>query len=267
MLEQPILLTAVAMLCMATLYSTVGHGGGSGYLAIMALAGIAPEEMRPTALSLNVIVSLIATWRFSTTCAFRKDLFVPLVIASIPAAFVGGFVGVPSAIYKPIVGIVLLCAAVRLFVPIRGVEQSKTPPIYATMFAGVLIGVVSGIIGIGGGIFLSPLVLLFGWATAKQTAAMSAPFILVNSVSALGGIAIADTGISLDTTLIVPLIFAVVIGGVVGSTFGSRRLGSLGLRRVLGVVLLVAAIKMFLAILNNPSPGDTPQPDGVKLAT
>lgn len=263
MLDQSILLVAVAVLCMAALYSTVGHGGGSGYLAVLAIAGIAPEEMRPIALVLNIVVASIATWRFSSTGTFRKDLFLPLVIASIPAAFVGGYVGIPSVVYKPVVGIILLYASIRLFIPIRGQEQTRSTPIVAVLVAGIVIGMLSGVIGIGGGIFLSPLVLLFGWATAKQTAAISAPFILVNSAAALFGIAISGTGM-LDTSFMIPLMVAVVIGGVAGASFGSRRLGSLGLRRVLGVVLLVASIKMFLTLLGNTPSPDTAGPVGVK---
>ena len=172
-----IILIALAMLFMAMLYSTVGHGGGSGYLAVLAIAAIAPEQMRPTALLLNVLVSLVATWKFSRTGMFRKDLFPPLVIASIPAAFVGGSIELSSAVYKPMVGLVLIYAAIKLFNPIKGVEKTNKPFIPLVLFAGVAIGMLSGIIGIGGGIFLSPLILLLGWTTAKQTAAISAPFI------------------------------------------------------------------------------------------
>jgi uncharacterized membrane protein YfcA len=266
-LDQPMLLLVVAMFFMATLYSTVGHGGGSGYLAVMALAGFVPEEMRPTALTLNIVVASIATWKFSSAKSFRRDIFVPLVVASIPAAFFGGLVEIPATVYKPVVGAILLCAAVRLFVPVRGNEQSKTPHIFVTILAGVVIGFGSGLIGIGGGIFLSPLVLLLGWATAKQTAAISAPFILVNSVSALGGIAISEQGPGIDLHTIPPLVVAVVIGGVVGATFGSRRLGSSGLRRVLGIVLMVAALKMFLTMMNNPSPKGIQPPVDVKFVS
>ena len=263
MLEQTMLFTGLAVLCMAALYSTVGHGGGSGYLAVLAFAGIAPEEMRPTALVLNIVVASIATWRFSSTGAFRKDLFVPLVMASIPAAFVGGYVGIPSVVYKPVVGVVLLYAAVRLFTPIQGHEKSKMPHVAPVVVAGIVLGVLSGVIGIGGGIFLSPLVLLFGWATVKQTAAISAPFILMNSTAALGGIAVSRTG-TLETSFVIPLVVAVVIGGMAGASFGSRRLGSAGLRRVLGIVLLVAAVKMFLTPLGTTPPQDTAGPIGVK---
>jgi uncharacterized membrane protein YfcA len=265
MFDQSMLIIAAAMLCMAALYSTVGHGGGSGYLAVMALAGIVPEEMRPAALILNVVVASIATWKFASTQSFRKDLFVPLIVASIPAAFVGGFVGIPAVVYKPIVGAILLCAAIRLFVPIRGNEQSNKPPICTAVFAGLVIGFGSGVIGIGGGVFLSPLVLILGWATAKQTATISAPFILVNSISALGGIALGEHGLVLRAEFVAPLVVAVIVGGMVGASFGSRRLGSMGLRRVLGVVLLIAAIKMFITILNNPPPVGTQLAVDVKL--
>lgn len=265
MFDQSMLFIAAAMLCMAALYSTVGHGGGSGYLAVMALAGIVPEEMRPIALTLNVVVASIATWKFSSKHSIRKDLFVPLVVASIPAAFVGGFVGIPAVVYKPIVGAILLCAAIRLFIPIRGIEKTKIPHTSAVIIAGVAIGFGSGVIGIGGGIFLSPLVLILGWATAKQTATISSPFILVNSIAALGGIALGEQGLALQANFVAPLVVAVVVGGLVGASIGSRRLGSTALRRILGLVLLVAAVKMFLTILTNPPPMGTQMLLDVKL--
>jgi uncharacterized membrane protein YfcA len=258
--EDQTLLIAIAVLIMAAIYSMVGHGGGSGYLAVLALSGIAPEEMRPTALLLNIVVASIGTWKFGKTSTFRKDIFIPLICASIPAAFIGGYIEVPSTIYKPVVGVILLYAAIRLFVPIKGNEQSKQPSIMLIMFIGVLIGIPSGIIGIGGGIFLSPLILLLGWTTAKQTAAISAPFILVNSIAGLGGIAVDNSGLPVDFSFVTPLAIAVVIGGVVGATFGSRRLGNQGLRTVLGVVLLIASIKMFIAT----QPQNTTMPVEVK---
>ncbi len=263
MFDEQTLIIGVAVLVMAALYSTVGHGGGSGYLAVLALSGIAPEEMRPTALLLNVVVSSIGTWKFGKTGTFRKDIFVPLVCASIPAAFIGGYVEVPSSIYKPIVGIILLYAAIRLFVPIKGNEQSKRRPVVLIFIVGVLIGFPSGIIGVGGGIFLSPLVLLLGWATAKQTAAISAPFILVNSIAGLGGITIDQSGIPVDFSFVLPLAIAVVVGGVAGATFGSRRLGHQGLRTVLGVVLLIASVKMFI----NATPQEVQVTTSLKHAT
>ena len=243
--EANILLIALAVFIMAGLYSTVGHGGGSGYVAVFALVGVLPEQMRATALILNIVVASIATLKFSATGTFRKNLFVLLVCASIPAAFLGGYIDVTSSIYKPIVGIFLLYAAVRLFVPLSGHEKNSTPNKPLIVLAGVVIGFLSGIIGIGGGIFLSPLVLLLGWATAKQTAAISAPFILVNSVAGLGGILLDSNGAPIHFGQVYPLIIAVLIGGVVGSTIGSKKIGHQGLRTILGIVLLIASLKMF----------------------
>ena len=246
MFDEQTLTVGVAVLMMAVLYSTVGHGGGSGYLAVLALSGIMPEQMRPTALLLNVVVATIATWKFGKSGTFRKDLFIPLICASIPAAFIGGLVEVSPVIYKPVVGIVLLYAAIRMFIPLKGNEQTKHLPIPAILLIGVLVGFPSGIIGIGGGIFLSPLIILLGIANAKQTAAISAPFILVNSIAGLGGITLYQKGLPVDFTFVAPLVFAVVVGGWLGASFGSKRLGHQGLRTVLGLVLFVASAKMFI---------------------
>lgn len=237
----------IAVLCMATLYSTVGHGGGSGYLAVLALAAVAPEQMRPTALLLNIVVSSIATWKFTSVDMFRKDIFVPLICASVPAAFIGGLAEVSPQIYHPVVGLVLLFASVRLFIPMHGAEKTMQPRIVFIVVAGCTIGFVSGIIGVGGGIFLSPLILLLGWTTAKQTAAISAPFILANSISGVCGIAVENSGLPIQYSLMAPLAVAVVVGGYIGASFGSRKLGHVGLRTVLGVVLCLASGKMFLS--------------------
>jgi hypothetical protein len=250
---QTVLFIALAVLVMATLYSAVGHGGGSGYLAVLAIASIAPEQMRPTALILNVVVSSIATWKFSASGTFRKELFLPLICASIPASFVGGIIEIPSQIYKPVVGLVLLYAAFRLFIPIQGNEQTKKPVLFLVLLAGATIGIFSGVIGVGGGIFLSPLILLLGWTTARQTAAITAPFILVNSVAALGGIATDSSTIPVEFGFIVPLTIAVVVGGFIGSSFGSKKLGHQGLRATLGVVLFIAASKMFITFNSSPN--------------
>ena len=261
MAESNILLISIAVLVMAALYSTVGHGGGSGYIAVLALAAISPEQMRPTALLLNVVVSSIATWKFVTTGTFRKDLYFLLVLASVPAAFVGGYVEIQNTIYKPIVGLVLLCAAIKLFIPINGQEKTTKPNGVVVLIAGVIIGFLSGIIGVGGGIFLSPLILLLGWTTAKQTAAISAPFILVNSLAGLGGIFANQGRLPVELGFIAPLAIAVVIGGFLGATFGSKKLGHYGLRTTLGGVLLIASIKMFFAMNVQQN---LPQSDAVK---
>ncbi|MDP7008350.1 MAG: sulfite exporter TauE/SafE family protein [Phycisphaerales bacterium] len=259
MFEDQTLVLSLAVLVMAGLYSTVGHGGGSGYLAVLALSGIAPEQMRPTALLLNVVVATIGTWKFGKTGTFRKDIFVPLILASIPAAFIGGSIEISQNVYKPVVGVVLLYAAARLFIPIKGIEKTKHPQTILIIIAGLVIGFGSGIIGVGGGIFLSPLLLLLGWSTAKQTAAISAPFILVNSVAGLGGIATDFGSVPIDMEFVLPLAIAVVVGGMLGASFGSKKLGHQGLRTILGVVLLTASIKMFMTtstVQNGPLPVD-----------
>ncbi|MBC8200715.1 MAG: sulfite exporter TauE/SafE family protein [Planctomycetes bacterium] len=240
------LLIAIGVFAMATMYSTVGHGGGSGYLAILAIAALAPEQMRPTALLLNVVVASIATWKFAGHGKFRKDIFFPLICVSIPAAFIGGAFELSPRLYNPIVGIVLLVAAIRLCIPTQRKERTKSPQTPVLIIAGICIGFVSGAIGIGGGIFLSPFVLLLGWTTAKQTAAISAPFILLNSIAGLCGITFEFGGLPINTTLVAPLLVAVVAGGYIGATFGSKKLSHVGLRTVLGVVLLFASAKMLL---------------------
>jgi hypothetical protein len=247
------LLIALGAFAMATMYSTVGHGGGSGYLAILAIAAIAPEQMRPTALLLNVVVASIATWKFAGQGKFRKDIFLPLICASIPAAFIGGAFALPPQLYKPIVGIILLLAAIRLCIPIQGKERTKSPQIFVLIVTGICIGFISGVIGIGGGIFLSPLVLLLGWTTAKQTATISAPFILLNSMAGLCGITFELGGLPISAPLVAPLLVAVVVGGYIGATFGSKKLGHMGLRTALGIVLLFASAKMLLTSTNTAS--------------
>jgi uncharacterized membrane protein YfcA len=242
-----LLLIAMAMGTMAGLFSTVGHGGGSGYLAVMAVASVAPETMRPMALSLNLAVAAIATWRFGRTGTFRSDLFGPLIAVSVPAAFLGGLLEVPGTIYRPLVGAVLVIAAVRLLLPTSAPPRQKVQMRWL-IAAGIVIGVASGIIGVGGGIFLSPLVLLAGWATPKEAAAITAPFILINSAAGLLGITVAHASYPVGLSVLWPPLLAVLCGGFLGSWIGTHHLGGLGLRRILSVVLICAGIKMFLPL-------------------
>ncbi len=250
---------AVAFLIVATLYSMVGHGGGSGYLAVMALAGFAPHELRPTALSLNVLVSTIALIRFTRAKAFTPSLFWPFVLASVPCAFIGGLIELDPTVYKIGLGVVLLVAAYRLFLhqPKGGIETTRALPIAAALVIGSVIGLVSGLIGVGGGIFLSPILLLAHWATARQTAGITAAFILANSMAALLGVMMGslqgDAPLPFQPVPIAVWGAAVALGGFIGSGIGSRRLGHIALRRMLAVVLVIAAGKMFL-----PTSADTP---------
>ena len=235
------------MLVAAFGYASVGHGGASAYIAAMALAGIAPQEMRPVALLLNVLVSSIATWKFRRAGPFRWDLFWPFAVVSIPMAYLGGALTLPGQAYKALIGVVLLYAAWQLWRSgSRGEEMRAVQPprLWIAMAIGAGLGLLSGLTGVGGGIFLSPLLLMLGWAGTKQTSAISAPFILVNSVAGLAAHFIAK-----GTTLpaYVPFLAgAVVVGGWLGAEYGARRFANPVVRRVLAVVLALAGGKMVM---------------------
>jgi uncharacterized protein len=229
----------------AILYSAVGHGGASGYLAAMALFGVAPAVMKPTALVLNIIVAGIATTKFYRAGCFDRSLFWQFAIGSIPCAFLGGSIVIPTQIYKPIVGIVLLYAAMRLglnrasSVPLQPLSR----PIWLSIVLGMAIGLLSGLTGVGGGIFLSPLLLLIGWVTIKQAAGVSAAFILVNSIAGLLGYLTKFP--TLPSSLWLWSIL-VAVGGWIGSEYGSKRIGSQKLQWLLAVVLAIAGVKLIL---------------------
>jgi uncharacterized protein len=239
------LLLATCIFIAAILYSSVGHGGASGYLASMALFGVAPAVMKPTALVLNIIVAAIATIKFYRAGCFDKSLFWPFALGSIPCAFLGGSIVLPTQIYKPILGLVLLYAAGKLGLN-KGSsqpQQARSLPIWLAMGLGMAIGLLSGLTGVGGGIFLSPLLLLMGWATIKQAAGVSAAFILVNSISGLLGYLTKFP--TLPSSLWIWAICA-AIGGWIGSEYGSKRIGSQKLQVLLAVVLAIAGVKLIL---------------------
>lgn len=234
---------AILIFAAALLYSSVGHAGASGYLAAMALFGVAPDVMKPTALALNILVSSIATVKFYRADCFSWGVFWPFALASIPFAFIGGALALPTTIYKPVVGVILLYAAYHLFKVDQFVTGAsiKRLPLWGALISGVVIGLLSGLTGVGGGIFLSPLLLLMGWAETRKTSGVSAAFILVNSVSALSG------HLSSVVALPRPTLFwamTALIGGWVGAEYGSRRLSGATLRRLLAAVLIIAGLKM-----------------------
>ena len=236
------LLLASCIFMAAVLYSSVGHGGASGYLAAMALFGVDPAVMKPTALVLNIIVSAIATIKFYRSGCFNLSLFWQFALGSIPCAFLGGSIVIPTQIYKPIVGIVLLYAAARLGA-IGGSsppQQPRSLPVWLAIGLGMAIGLLSGLTGVGGGIFLSPLLLLMGWATMKQAAGVSAAFILVNSIAGLLGYLTKFP--SLPSSL---WLWSIVVaaGGWVGAEYGSKRIGSQRLQYLLAIVLAIAGVK------------------------
>jgi uncharacterized protein len=239
---------AALIFVVALLYSTVGHAGASGYLAAMALFGASfgftPAVMKPTALTLNIIVALIGTVRFYRAGFFSWRTFWPFVLTSIPAAFIGGALTLPVPIYKSIVGIVLIYSAVRLFLTARVAVENEdaTPvPIWIALCLGAVIGLLSGLTGVGGGIFLSPVLLLMHWTTTKETSGVAVAFILVNSVAGLLGNVSAVSYVSNDITYFAP---AVLIGGWIGTELGTRVLPIAGIRRWLSVVLVLAGLKL-----------------------
>ncbi len=243
------LVLAALILVAALLYSSVGHAGASGYLAAMALVGLAPEVMRPTALVLNILVATIATWRFVRAGHFSLSLLWPFALGSIPLAFVGGALQLGVHWHKTLVGVVLLVAAVRLLRPagaaaadrVREVRRHLSLPVAIVVGAGI--GLLSGLTGTGGGIFLSPLLIFANWAETRDTGGVSAAFILVNSTAGLLGN--APTFAALPSAL--PLwAVAAVVGGLVGSELGARRIAPQTFRQLLGVVLVIAGGKLIL---------------------
>lgn len=234
----------VLLFLVAFLYASVGHGGASGYLALMAIFSIAPDVMKPTALLLNLFVSLTSFIQFYRGGYFRLKLFLPFAIASVPFAFIGGLISVDASVYKQILGWLLLLPVIRFFFfsNIREKEQ-KQPSLLLAVAIGAVIGFLSGLIGIGGGIILSPVLLLLRWADMKQTAAISALFIFVNSLSGLAGQLTKGIQFTTDMYLYVVIAFA---GGLAGAYFGSVKLKQGLLKYLLATVLLIAAIKLLV---------------------
>lgn len=235
------ILIILAIFVVAILYSSVGHGGASGYLAVMAFLAVEPEIMRPTALVLNIFVASIAAFQFYRAGYFSWKLFLTFAAASIPFAFIGGMITLPATVYRIVLGVVLILAAVRLAWKFASGAEAKSPPIWLSLLIGAVIGLLSGLVGVGGGIFLTPVLLLMNWSETKRAAGVSAMFILVNSISGIAGNYEQVVKLPPNVWL---WIAAAVVGGVIGSTMGSNRFGSLTLRRVLAVVLMIAGVKL-----------------------
>jgi uncharacterized protein len=235
----------ILLFIVAFLYASVGHGGASGYLALMALFSMAPDVMKPTALLLNLFVSLTSFIQFYRGGHFKWALFWPFAIASIPLAFVGGMVHIEASIYKKLLGLLLLIPVARfLFFRNIAVEEIRPSNTALSLLVGAVIGFLSGLIGIGGGIILSPVLLLLKWSDQKQTAAVSALFIFVNSMSGLFGQ--ITKGISFSTDMVAYVAIAFV-GGLLGAWFGAVKFNQNVLKYSLALVLLVAAYKLFFA--------------------
>ena len=240
-MDSAVLLILLAIFAVAVLCSSVGHGGASGYLAVMALLSIPPEQTRPSALVLNLFVASIAACQFWRAGHFSWSVFWPFAVGSIPMAFIGGMIHLPTHIYKAVLGIVLLFAAFRLAWSFSKDVKVEPPKLWLALLAGAVIGLLSGLVGVGGGIFLTPLLLLMNWSETKTAAGVSALFILVNSAAGLAG---NYSQVSLLPTEVWFWIVAAIIGGTIGSLLGAKRFESLLLRRVLASVLLMAAVKL-----------------------
>lgn len=242
---EAILLLATLMFLAALLYSSVGHAGASGYLAAMALFGLAPLAMKPTALLLNVMVASLASYRFLRAGHFSRELFWPLALAAVPMAFVGGLVTLPQEAYRPLLGVVLLYSAWRFLArPVPESVALRRPALPALLAAGAGIGLLSGLTGVGGGIFLSPLALFLAWGRMREVAGVAALFILVNSLAGLAGF-FTRHGVALPEGF--PLwALAVLLGGWLGAGLGSRQLPVADLQKALALVLAVAGVKMLI---------------------
>lgn len=228
----------------AMMYASVGHGGASGYLAIMALFSLPPEALKPTALMLNIVVAGVGTYLYCSAGQFSWRAFWPFVITSIPMSFLGGTFSLSPELYRPALGMVLLFAAWRLFARRKHEDyEAKAPHLMVAMAVGGILGFASGLIGVGGGIFLSPLMILLGWARVREVSGIAALFILVNSISGLLG--------HMNSLQHVPdyaplFAGAALVGGSLGALCGSRHLPVSAILKAMSFMLVLAGGKMFL---------------------
>lgn len=242
--EGSLLIIAVSIALIAVLYSAVGHGGASGYIAVLALFGYSAVYIRQDALMLNMLVSGMAFWKFYRGGYFNWKLFLPLSLASVPMAYLGGSIELETGVYKIILGALLLIPAILFIVDMSSSDvQSRPIPLWISATMGVILGFISGLTGIGGGVFLSPILVLGKWADQKRTAAISAPFIFVNSAAGLLGNS-ANQGL-LDNQ-VWWFFIAAATGGIIGASLGSGVFKAPVLRKILAGVLLVAALKLML---------------------
>jgi uncharacterized membrane protein YfcA len=243
----PLLPAAIGLV--ALIYAAVGHAGATGYIAVMTLLGLAPESIRPTALLLNVIVASIATAQFARAGHFAGRLFVPLALGSVPCAFLGGRLALPAAAFETLVGAVLLASAARIVFKRPGgaaagaFAEESTRPLWLVPL-GAMIGLLAGLTGVGGGVFLTPVLLAMRAAPVRTIAAVTAPFILVNSAAGLAGGLLAGRPLA-EVSL--PVVAAAVVGGAVGSWAGAFRLPVRFLELLMAVVLALASWKLLAA--------------------
>lgn len=242
MTTELLILLCLAILLIAFLYSAVGHAGASGYIAVMTLFGLAPAVIKPSALVLNILVASLTAYQFWRAGHFSWSLFWPFAALSVPLAFLGGYINLPTHWFKILVGVVLLYSALRFFLATQTEEQITTPPRRpVALLTGAGLGLLSGLTGTGGGIFLTPLLIFFRWSPTKIASGVSALFILVNSISGLLG--------NLSSTkqlpfFALPIALAAMTGGAVGSYLGSQRFSAVFIKKLLAIVLLIAGGKL-----------------------
>ena len=264
MQHEAILLALIFMAAM--LYSCVGHAGASGYIAAMSLMGLAVETFRPAALILNIFVASVTSYRFIRAGHFDWRFFWPLALASSPFAYWGGSLQIPSRVLYITLGVVLAASAIRLVVELKETEEeTKKPPNWVLLLIGGALGFLAGVSATGGGIFLTPVLILTHWRKAKGAAAISSAFIFVNSVAGLAGQ--LQQGITIDPRIGYWLV-AALAGGAIGSELGARRLTPWWLKKVMAAVLLVAAIKLITTVpKTKPKDATSPKPTAASAAS
>lgn len=238
-----ILLAAITVV--AFLYSSVGHGGATGYLAVAALIGLAPSIARPGALWLNCIVASIAFWRFQSAGHFNARIFLTLAVASVPMAWLGSKAHLTGRAYGIVLGVTLAVAGVLLAMRSKdsGADEVKQPQPPVALGIGAVLGLLAGLTGIGGGVFLTPLLIFLRWTPAKTAGGISALFILVNSTAGLIGLGKAALNWE-PVALVAPVLGAA--GALAGTWFGVKRWAPPAFRRALALVLWIAAVKLLL---------------------
>lgn len=232
----------IIMAVVAFLYAAVGHGGASGYLALMAIIGVEGSLMRSSALILNIFVSMTSFVQYFRRRYFEWALFWPFAVASVPMSFLGALLPITDSLYKKLLAVALLIAIGRMLFQPAESPLLRKPPLWAGLLVGAGIGVLSGMLGIGGGIILTPMMMLFGWGKIKEIAAVSALFILVNSISGLAGLLLKGFSPTPQTFV---WLSAALVGGLAGAYYGSKHFRISTLRYILALVLMIACLKLY----------------------